>query len=177
MQGMVTGMRGLCNGLGPAMFGIVFYLFHVDLNDEHMKPPHSHITSSIRNETVNTMEEYTALAPGPPFVFGAFMVALAIIVAIFIPNEQNDPTRRPSGEKKKKRNLSVPFFVYNFSFSFICSLFSLHFSSFVPMPLAFSFRYFSFTFISSFSYGFSSFPFHFIVSLSETETQHWYIDN
>ncbi|KAG8336611.1 Hippocampus abundant transcript 1 protein [Homalodisca vitripennis] len=31
---MVTGMRGLCNGLGPAMFGIIFYLFHVDLNDD-----------------------------------------------------------------------------------------------------------------------------------------------
>ena len=30
---MVTGMRGLCNGLGPAMFGVIFYLFHVDLND------------------------------------------------------------------------------------------------------------------------------------------------
>lgn len=33
-QGMVTGMRGLCNGLGPAVFGIIFYLFHVDLNEE-----------------------------------------------------------------------------------------------------------------------------------------------
>lgn len=30
---MVTGMRGLCNGLGPAMFGLIFYMFHVDLND------------------------------------------------------------------------------------------------------------------------------------------------
>lgn len=30
---MVTGMRGLCNGLGPAMFGIIFYMFHVDLNE------------------------------------------------------------------------------------------------------------------------------------------------
>lgn len=111
MQGMVTGMRGLCNGLGPAMFGIIFYIFHVDLNDEHMKIHHNSIHSTIRNETINSMEEYTALAPGPPFVFGAFMVALAIVVAIFIPNEQNDPSRRPSGEKKKKRNLSVPFYV------------------------------------------------------------------
>jgi hypothetical protein len=34
---MVTGMRGLCNGLGPAMFGIIFYLFHVDLNED--SPP------------------------------------------------------------------------------------------------------------------------------------------
>lgn len=34
VQGMVTGMRGLCNGLGPAMFGLTFYLFHVDLYEE-----------------------------------------------------------------------------------------------------------------------------------------------
>lgn len=115
MQGMVTGMRGLCNGLGPAMFGVIFYLFHVDLNDEHMQLHHNHnadMTASIRNETINIMEEYTALAPGPPFVFGAFMVALAIVVAIFIPNEDHDPSRRPSGEKKRKRNLSGLFFVY-----------------------------------------------------------------
>lgn len=113
MQGMVTGMRGLCNGLGPAMFGVIFYLFHVDLNDEHMQLHHNHnadMTASIRNETINIMEEYTALAPGPPFVFGAFMVALAIVVAIFIPNEDHDPSRRPSGEKKRKRNLSGLFF-------------------------------------------------------------------
>jgi hypothetical protein len=31
---MVTGMRGLCNGLGPAMFSIIFYLFQVDLNED-----------------------------------------------------------------------------------------------------------------------------------------------
>jgi len=29
---MVTGIRGLCNGLGPAMFGLVFHVFNVKLN-------------------------------------------------------------------------------------------------------------------------------------------------
>lgn len=33
VQGMITGIRGLCNGLGPALYGFVFYLFHVELND------------------------------------------------------------------------------------------------------------------------------------------------
>lgn len=82
-------------------------LFHVDLNDEHMKINHD-IDSGIRNETVviGTLEEYTQLAPGPPFVFGAFMVAIAILVAAFIPDEQNDPSRRPSGEKKKRKHIS-----------------------------------------------------------------------
>lgn len=26
-------MRGLCGGLGPAMFGFIFYLFNVNLNE------------------------------------------------------------------------------------------------------------------------------------------------
>lgn len=108
---MVTGMRGLCNGLGPAMFGLIFYLFNVDLNDENTKFNHSiHTLPGVKNETLSMMEHYTQLAPGPPFVFGAFMVALAVIVVIFIPDEQNDPSRRSSGEKKK-RNLSVLFFI------------------------------------------------------------------
>lgn len=128
MQGMVTGMRGLCNGLGPAMFGVIFYLFHVDLNDEHVKLT-QHIDTlpgMVRNETINPMEEYTTLAPGPPFVFGAFMVALAIVVAIFIPNEQNDPMRRPSGEKKKKRNSSI--FSFFICLCFVCILSSLFYA-------------------------------------------------
>merc|ERR1719412_2689405 len=33
VQGMITGMRGLCNGLGPAMFGLIFSLFHIELNE------------------------------------------------------------------------------------------------------------------------------------------------
>lgn len=36
-QGVVTGIRGLCNGLGPALFGFIFFLFDVDLNDEDSK--------------------------------------------------------------------------------------------------------------------------------------------
>lgn len=30
---MITGIRGLCNGLGPALYGFVFYVFHVELTD------------------------------------------------------------------------------------------------------------------------------------------------
>lgn len=32
VQGMITGIRGLCNGLGPALYGFVFFLFNVELN-------------------------------------------------------------------------------------------------------------------------------------------------
>lgn len=32
VQGMITGIRGLCNGLGPALYGFIFFLFNVELN-------------------------------------------------------------------------------------------------------------------------------------------------
>lgn len=32
-QGMVTGIRGLCNGIGPALYGFVFWIFRVNLNE------------------------------------------------------------------------------------------------------------------------------------------------
>lgn len=32
-QGMVTGIRGLCNGIGPALYGFVFWIFKVSLNE------------------------------------------------------------------------------------------------------------------------------------------------
>ena len=31
--GILTGMRGLCNGLGPALFGLLFWLFNVSLSE------------------------------------------------------------------------------------------------------------------------------------------------
>ncbi len=31
--GILTGMRGLCNGLGPAVFGLLFWLFDVSLSE------------------------------------------------------------------------------------------------------------------------------------------------
>ena len=42
-QGVVTGIRGLCNGLGPALFGFIFYLFDVNLNDESAAPVRTNI--------------------------------------------------------------------------------------------------------------------------------------
>ncbi|KAG5213594.1 hypothetical protein JEQ12_009380, partial [Ovis aries] len=32
-QGIITGIRGLCNGLGPALYGFIFYMFHVELTE------------------------------------------------------------------------------------------------------------------------------------------------
>uniref|UniRef100_H2TYP6 Major facilitator superfamily domain containing 14B n=1 Tax=Takifugu rubripes TaxID=31033 RepID=H2TYP6_TAKRU len=71
-QGMITGIRGLCNGLGPALYGFIFFLFNVELND--VQP------AAGRSQKVEKL-----LIPGPPFLFGACTVLFAIFVAIFIP--------------------------------------------------------------------------------------------
>lgn len=55
VQGMITGIRGLCNGLGPALYGFVFYLFHVELTDTD--PSEKGAKSNMANPTdeVNKM--------------------------------------------------------------------------------------------------------------------------
>ncbi|XP_034944061.1 hippocampus abundant transcript 1 protein isoform X1 [Chelonus insularis] len=118
VQGMVTGMRGLCNGLGPAMFGVIFYLFHVDLNDETpslpLKPPL--LENSNRTGTVTHIDMVPQLVPGPPFVFGALLVICALLVAAFIPESSpmatgplhhSSTSRRPSGKYAYQKCLSL----------------------------------------------------------------------
>lgn len=48
VQGMITGIRGLCNGLGPALYGFIFFLFNVELNDN---PAQSDKTTPLHNLT------------------------------------------------------------------------------------------------------------------------------
>ncbi|KAI2810328.1 Hippocampus abundant transcript 1 protein [Blomia tropicalis] len=107
VQGIITGIRGLCNGLGPCAFGLVFNLFNVDLNSEN-SPPIS-LTQNLKNSTPNLLRNSSfsshiygilnstnlfshhyyspseQLVPGPPFLLGAILVLLAIIVMAFIP--------------------------------------------------------------------------------------------
>lgn len=76
VQGMITGIRGLCNGLGPALFGFIFFLFNVELDEISLVQP---------NTVVPQNTEQKSVVPGPPFVFGACTVVLALLVAVFIP--------------------------------------------------------------------------------------------
>lgn len=63
VQGMVTGMRGLCNGLGPAMFGVIFYLFHVDLDGKPQFNSYHAINKTV--ESVDTV---------PKVIWGGYWV-------------------------------------------------------------------------------------------------------
>ena len=44
----------------------------------------------------------TSLVPGPPFVFGAMLVILAILVAAFIPDSQTSSLRDTDEDKRRK---------------------------------------------------------------------------
>ncbi|XP_012426709.4 hippocampus abundant transcript 1 protein [Taeniopygia guttata] len=81
VQGMITGIRGLCNGLGPALYGFVFYLFHVELNE--MAEVET-LGKASKPNMANPTDE-SSIIPGPPFLFGACSVLLSLLVALFIP--------------------------------------------------------------------------------------------
>ncbi|XP_054629996.1 hippocampus abundant transcript 1 protein isoform X1 [Dunckerocampus dactyliophorus] len=76
VQGMITGIRGLCNGLGPALYGFIFFLFNVELSD--VQPAATRTMQHAKKSSV----------PGPPFLFGACTVVFALIVAVFIPERR-----------------------------------------------------------------------------------------
>uniref|UniRef100_A0A673IBN1 Hippocampus abundant transcript 1 protein-like n=1 Tax=Sinocyclocheilus rhinocerous TaxID=307959 RepID=A0A673IBN1_9TELE len=90
-QGMVTGIRGLCNGLGPALYGFIFYIFHVELDQVPEKEP------DIQHH--HDYHQQSAIIPGPPFLFGACSVLLALLVALFIPEHPHMGTRAGSWKK------------------------------------------------------------------------------
>ena len=130
VQGIVTGIRGLCNGLGPCAFGLVFNLFDVDLTSENSQP--SHPSPSLAGTNLNNLHHAVAipptslfprtnnslsshlygllnstilhhrpspmenLIPGPPFLFGALLVLLAILVMAFIPELVQYPPNSPN---------------------------------------------------------------------------------
>ncbi|MBN3274293.1 MF14A protein, partial [Polyodon spathula] len=95
VQGMVTGIRGLCNGLGPALYGFVFYLFHVELNEIDDRET---LDKAAKTNMINPTDE-RSIIPGPPFLFGACSVLLSILVALFIP-EHSGTNMRPGSYKK-----------------------------------------------------------------------------
>lgn len=98
VQGIVTGIRGLCNGLGPALYGFVFFLFHVELND----PP-----LALNIEKTTAMQDpgdARSIIPGPPFLFGACSVLLAFLVALFIPEHGSHSHSSKSNTARKHSN-------------------------------------------------------------------------
>lgn len=119
-------------------FGVIFYLFNVDLNDESKHVNSSNNVNDFKNGLLNSTSDVyhnqnndimtnmrhdndnnflARFMPGPPFVFGSLMVVCAILVAIFI-KEENPvfDAKRTSivGERKSKTFVSVLVLFYLF---------------------------------------------------------------
>ncbi|KAK3583223.1 hypothetical protein CHS0354_015391 [Potamilus streckersoni] len=94
-QGVVTGIRGLCNGLGPALFGFIFYLFHVDLNEtmdiDHLARGHD--TGTNQSTVHQNLVKNEKVIPGPPFAFGTMLVIIALLVAVNIPSNPHNSNK------------------------------------------------------------------------------------
>lgn len=126
---------------------MIFYLFNVDLNDER-NSVNSHVNfNDIKNglsfNTSSEVHQYnqnnlynkemrydnnflTQFMPGPPFVFGSLMVVCAILVAIFIKEEQAViDAKRTSIVGERKSNILVSVLVL-FYFKY-CLLFNKNF--------------------------------------------------
>ncbi|XP_048585821.1 hippocampus abundant transcript 1 protein [Nematostella vectensis] len=104
VQGIITGIRGLCNGIGPALFGFIFYLFHVNLDELPTTPP----PVRTNHTTMEDPDPFTkTIVLGAPFLFGAGSVILALLLAFFIPDNAGFtgpyPSRSPS-----RREFSYP---------------------------------------------------------------------
>lgn len=68
---MVTGVRGLCTGLGPAIFGIIFTLFGITgVLDDVEKVPLSPDSTNASDTSAATDLPHDSILPGPPFLFG-----------------------------------------------------------------------------------------------------------
>lgn len=114
VQGLVTGVRSLCGGIGPALFGVLFNFFDVDMYEEIKANPYNPNTAgnplqpsifspivdktqilynpsklpggAVQSQPKPSYRDTERFIVGPPFLFGAILVVLATIVATFIPD-------------------------------------------------------------------------------------------
>ncbi|KAL3108220.1 hypothetical protein niasHT_018628 [Heterodera trifolii] len=106
VQGILSGIRGLCQGMGPAFFGLIFYVFNMDLTSDaesagHIGvgpqfpvpnirlPPFKQIIapnkSSAQQERLRPDNEAMGVIPGPPFLCAALLVFMAILLNWSLP--------------------------------------------------------------------------------------------
>lgn len=81
LQGILTGIRGLSNGFGPAVFGLLFFFFHVELDERVVDENSSNITDPLLEPVRFT----SSSLPGGPFLFGALLAFLALLVTLSLP--------------------------------------------------------------------------------------------
>lgn len=110
VQGMVNGVRGLCNGLGPALFGFTFYLFNVDLGYTLLVPAQTiNLNKTVTN--INTRYSYSPMSsrdiPGPPFLFGAFLATIGLMFALLLPNSKSESNGTVDDQKSIEQTVRL----------------------------------------------------------------------
>nr|XP_039273730.1 LOW QUALITY PROTEIN: hippocampus abundant transcript 1 protein-like [Styela clava] len=88
VQGIITGIRGLCQGFGPAMYGVVFYIFDIRIEGDMPGNLMAHTTVDVKSANSSTEVDNQTFLPGPPFLFGAMSVVVAMLIALMIPNTE-----------------------------------------------------------------------------------------
>ena len=119
------GVRGLCNGLGPAAFGLMFHLFGIDIindgNDKDIAVTNStsdiHLGSNFIMEQFETnfilnqdeviqlnedspFQDIVTQMPGLPFLIVSFCVLLALACSVFLQNINIDYNDNQECSKK-----------------------------------------------------------------------------
>ena len=127
------GVRGLCNGLGPAAFGLMWHLFGIDIinNDTGLETSSSNNTEvflggnysisindvqNMRNSSGEVISLHNGIAsqmPGLPFLIISSSVVLALICSKFLENITIDPVKtNTTGDcedtDSQKSNTDVP---------------------------------------------------------------------
>jgi hypothetical protein len=110
-QGCVTGIRGLCNGIGPAMYGFIFWIFNVNLNDLHSGADgHTNAGSgdgTKPHDDHKSTYASTHLLPGPPFLFGSVLALAAILIIWLIPSEKAKSSILISSKARQDKEKTV----------------------------------------------------------------------
>lgn len=115
VQGLISAIRGLCGGIGPTMFGVLFYLYNVDISVKSKSTVYNLNSSSYDPRTNihdSTSQPHTQIndswlskigVVGPPFLYGSFFVGLAMLVIASCVPDTIMPYRRPSSTKSSNQ--------------------------------------------------------------------------
>uniref|UniRef100_A0A0N4ZE98 MFS domain-containing protein n=1 Tax=Parastrongyloides trichosuri TaxID=131310 RepID=A0A0N4ZE98_PARTI len=114
-QAVINGIRALCSGIGPAIFGIIFNFFGFDVSADYDNP-HNNVDSIQFQQTNIEMEkipekllipnstnteqisrsEFLKIIPGPPFLLGAISVFIAFFFLLALKKPKIPGKRRHS---------------------------------------------------------------------------------
>ncbi|KAF7630762.1 MFS domain-containing protein [Meloidogyne graminicola] len=105
VQGILSGIRGLCQGMGPAVFGLIFYAFGMDLTSDaesaghiglgpQFPVPNIRLQSPLIPDIKSSISVSTkpiqniSSVPGPPFLCGALLVIFALLINFSLPHRR-----------------------------------------------------------------------------------------